>query len=138
MIRKTTTKTIGTAEVTSVELDFERSAELLPELLKIVARGGAAAGGDTSAIGDGIAAMAAELTGGRLLDLLPKLLAGITVIVDGENGREKHDLGTRKAINAAFSGRKSLAVPIVKLAIEENFLDFFDADVLRWLKSPGA
>ena len=110
-----------------MELEFMDAADILPELTAIIAPGYAAAQGDDASIGKAISNMALALTGGRLTSLLPRLLKGTTVIVPDEGGKlVKIDLMDARSINRAFTGRKKLAIGVVKLALEVNFRDFFD------------
>ena len=41
-----------------------------------------------------------------------------------------------RALNRAFTGRKKLAMGVVKLALEVNFRDFFDGVDLAGLTTP--
>lgn len=120
--RRSRTETVEGVEIHSVELEFCDAADLLPELLAIVAPAGGVANGGLN-IGDGIAAMASALLGGRLTSLMPKVLAATTVIIPGVG---QVDLTSRENLNRAFSGRKKFIFPAMKLALEVSFADFLD------------
>jgi hypothetical protein len=127
MSRKVEDTQIDGFKVICMELEFMDAADLVPELTAVLAPGYAAAGGDDSSIGKAIANMASALTGGKLTALLPRLLKGTTVVVPDEGGKLiKIDLTDARNLNRAFTGRKKLAMGVVKLALEVNFRDFFD------------
>jgi hypothetical protein len=137
MSRKVEQTTVDGFQVITTELEFMDAADLVPELTAVLAPGYAAAGGDDSSIGKAIANMAMALTGGKLTALLPRLLKGTTVIVPDEGGKlVKIDLTEPRALNRAFTGRKKLAMGVVKLALEVNFRDFFDGVDLAGLTIP--
>ena len=120
--RKVESRDVGDSKVTSVELDFMSAADLLPDLLAVIAP--AYSSPDT---GEALARMATQLMGGKFVQILPRLLKGTTVIVQDEGKNTKIDLMDTASINRAFTGRKKLAIDVIRLAIEVNFSDFFDA-----------
>jgi hypothetical protein len=123
--RKVESREFGDSKVTSVELDFMSAADLLPDLLSVIAP--AYNADDT---GEALARMATALMGGKFVSLLPRLLKGTTVVVQDEGKGMKVDLVDASAINRAFTGRKKLAIDVIRLAIEVNFADFFaEADL---------
>lgn len=113
-------------KVTTVELDVMTATDMLPELLSAIAPAyGAAQGG--AALGDALAKLAAAMCGGKLSGFLPGVLAGTSMVVPDEAGKlTNRVLSDRKSINAAFAGRKKLLFPVVRLAVEVNFQDFYE------------
>lgn len=109
--------------VLSTELDFCSAADLVPELVAVVAPGFDIQGQTDASVGKAIAAMSTSLVGGKLRALLPRLLAGMQVVIPDE---QRYELSTEKGINGAFKGRKKLGMACVKQALEDNFRDFFD------------
>ncbi len=137
MSRKVENTKIDGFTVISTELEFMDAADLVPELTAILAPGYAAAGASDASIGQAIASMAMALTGGKLTALLPRLLKGTTVVVPDEGDKlVKIDLIDPRALNRAFTGRKKLAMGVVKLALEVNFRDFFDGVDLAGFTTP--
>ena len=127
----------GGVEVTTAELDFLTSADMLPELTAIVAPGMGAAAGDGT-LGDAIGSMAKALSGGKLVQLLPRLFAGTIVVAPGEDGKPvKYDLSNRNKINECFTSRKALSVKVARMVLEVNFLDFFEGLDLTDLAQPA-
>lgn len=120
--RRSRVETVEGVEIHSVELEFCDAADLLPELLAIVAPAGGVANGMLN-IGEAVGAMARELVGGRLTALMPKVLAATSVLIPGVG---LIDLTSRENLNRALSGRKKFIFPVMKLALEVSFADFLD------------
>lgn len=134
--RKTVKRVVEDMTIFSVELDFETATDLLPELLSVIGPGGGAAQFGISHIGEAIGMMATALCGGRLKALLPRILAGTTIVFAGD---AKYELAKGwPALNAAFTGRKQYAIAPVKLALEVNFRDFLDGFALAGIQLPTA
>lgn len=121
-------------KATVVEFEVMTATDLLPELLAAVGPGYAAgAGGGT--LGDAVEKVAAALGGGKLSALLPRMLSGTTMVFPDPQGKlMSKALGSREALNLAFTGRKKLLPRVVMLAVEVNYRDFFE----EWLSAQGA
>ena len=120
-----------TVKAISQEFDFDSAAEIMPEITGTIS--GAVkkmrSGDDLESWAGALQALAYEFAGGKLLPFLPKLLKGVIVVIPNAKV-PKLELRTREAINAAFTGRKKMLIPIIGMAIQDNFYDFFDVGAL--------
>lgn len=133
-----TPRAIEGCQVYSEELEFMDAADLVPELLSVVSPAfGAGEGNDDAATGNAISAMARAMTGGKIRNILPRLLKCTVVVVPAKSKDSpggKFDLCDGEgAINDAFRGRKKLAIAVIKHVLGVNFSDFFDGSDLAGL-----
>lgn len=125
----------GTVEIVSTELLFCDATDLLADMGAVIAMPGAAAAQGRAAIGDAIAMFAREVVGGRLTGYLTRVLANTTMIARGE-GAGTFAMGSRDALDKAFTGRQKYVVPAVKLALEVSFAGFLDGLGLIGIELP--
>lgn len=123
--------------VTTCELDFWTASELLPGVLGMAApfvgmMADRSVFEDESAVEGILSRAALSMSGGRMMALIPQLLQTTSVYVPtGDRGViENVDLSSIGQINRAFTGRKQLAVGVIKWALEVNFKDFLAAAAL--------
>lgn len=120
--------------VVSTALPPFRAIDLLPELAALADEANVA-GSDAAAF----LTIARKLGGGKARHLLPLVLAGTKITVT-ENGQPMPILlNTVEAFDLAFDGRMSLIAPVVAMALEVSFRDFFDgfARLAKRLKAPA-
>lgn len=120
----------GQVEIVSTELLFCDATDLTADLLGIAGPAGAgfAAGGGGGRV-EAIAALARELTGGKLVGYLTRVLANTSLIVRGA-GAGNYSLRTRAELDTAFTGRQQFIFPAVALALEVSLTGFLDGLVL--------
>lgn len=124
--RKQVTRTIDGDALTVVttELEYFEAEDLKFTI------GAAVFGGS-----DGFAGVARYLSGGKLAELLPRLLAGTDVVFKGD-GRKYSLGGGRATISEAFTGRAKYMPAVLRIVLEANYADFFDGLALAGLKVP--
>jgi len=120
--------------VVSTPLPPFRAIDLLPELAALADEAGVS-GSDGAAF----LAIAKKLGGGKARHLIPQVLAGTKITVT-ENGQPMPILlNTVEAFDLAFDGRMGLIAPVIAMALEVSFRDFFDgfAQLAKRLKAPA-
>lgn len=135
-IRATKELTVENVTFHSTELEFCDATDVLADMLAVIAPGGGTFQEGLATRGEAIGQMAKELAGGRLTSLLPRILAGTTMIIRGEGAGKVDLINSREKLNQAFSGRKKFVFPAVKLALEVSFKDFLDGLALIGVKIP--
>ncbi len=116
MTAATSTRTINGMIVKSTPLDPFRTLDLIPELTGLLNE----VDGQGSTIGMFVRGMK-QLGGGRLKVLLPQVLAGTSMPIDGG---AYLSLGQVDNINIAFDGKMGMLPDVVAFAMEVSFADF--------------
>lgn len=116
------TRKFGDVTLHTMPLDPMVALDIAPEVFEIVGPAIAAVRGGHASLGDLAGAIGKALAGGRLTRLLPQLLSGTTMIVDG---KVKIDLLSRDAVGKALALRPGMLIPLVVTAVEVQLMRFF-------------
>lgn len=129
--------TIEGLAVKSTPLPVMDALDLYPELLEFVSAF-VVTGDDGEFLGE----ITKLLANKRLRALLPRILAGTSVMVpEGEGGREiSVTLSDTNAINLAFDGRMKALPGVIAFAIKTSFADFFagSAQIVSQLRAQSS
>lgn len=124
-------RTIGGVAVKSTPLDPFRTLDLIPEITGLI--------GDTSGAKtdvDVFLKATKNLGGGKLRTLLPQILAGTSMPVEGG---AYLPMNTVEHINMCFDGKMAMLPEVIAFAMEVSFSDFLAglASVAKQFKERG-
>lgn len=120
MAAEPVTRSIDGFSVSSTPLPPMRAIDLIPEVASLM---------DDAAELETNAAMffqiAKKLGQGRARELLPRILAGTKITVTENGAPIPITLNTVETFDLAFDGRMGLIIPVIAMALEVSFKDFF-------------
>lgn len=133
----------GQVIVTSEALAYEPAEDLLPDIMGIVtgaldriapllASGEISGTDDVIKLAPALGGLVSQLSGGRLKALVPKILAGTSVVMPGADGQKiKYDLVKKDERAACFEARPHNYFPILFFAGKVTFGRFFPVSAQR-------